>query len=303
MGPTAVGKSQLGIQLAEILPCDIISVDSVMVYQGLDIGTAKPDLERLAEIPHALINIRDPANPYSAGEFLRDVQPLIQKSLKQNRIPLLVGGTLLYFHVLQQGLSELPPNAPILLQTFEHIRETAGLETLYQQLLQCDPDTAKQLHPHDAQRIQRALAVYQLTGQPFSLLKQTAKKPVLPYSLLNIAILPQNRERLKETISQRFQQMLQQGFIEEVEVLYQRKDLHANLPACRAVGYRQVLAYLARKIEYETMKTHSIIATRQLAKRQLTWLRQWPNSHHFMGEDPQLLRKVCQLIQTHYPKT
>lgn len=291
MGPTAVGKSQLAIALARILPLNIISVDSAMVYRGMDIGTAKPTPEMLSQIPHQLINLRDPVDSYSAGDFVQDAYQAIHNSLRQARIPLLVGGTMLYFHVLQQGLSVLPASCAELRKQFKQQLQQTPLTTLYDQLVQQDPVTAKRIHPHDAQRIQRALAVYTLSGQSLTALQQIPRQP-FPYPFINLAIVPENRDQLKETIAQRFQQMLQVGFVHEVEQLYQRSDLNPDLPACRAVGYRQMWTYLAGEVDYETMKMRSIIATRQLAKRQLTWLRRWPNLQCFTAEDSHLLAKI-----------
>lgn len=295
-GPTAVGKSHLAIELTQHLPCEIISVDSAMVYRGMDIGTAKPDAQTLAQIPHHLINIRDPAQPYSAGDFFRDAQIKIQGILQKKRIPLLVGGTMLYFYTLQKGLADLPhysehPDYTTIRQTLE---QTDAL-TLYQQLKRYDPASASRIHANDSQRIQRALLVYHVTGKPLSYLQTTLQRE-LPYHLLWIGLYPPNRTQLRETIAKRFELMLREGLVEEVEKLYQRGDLSSELPACRAVGYRQIWQYLSKQIDYETMKTQSIIATQQLAKRQFTWLRKWPNIERFTIEGPNSFETVKAFI-------
>lgn len=295
MGPTAVGKSQLALSFAEALPCNIISVDSVMIYKDMDIGTAKPKTHILEKFPHYLINLRSPTDTYSAGDFFRDVRDEIQKSQEQKKIPLLVGGTMLYFHVLQQGLSELPTRQSSL-QFEQQQLQTLSLGDQYKQLIQVDPNAAKRTHPHDTQRIQRALLVHHLSRQALSSLQQ-ASCQLLPFSFINIAIFPKTRHWLREIIAKRFQKMLNEGLISEIEKLYQKGYLLPHYPASRAVGYRQVLAYLSDQINYDLMKTQAITATCQLAKRQLTWLRHWPNLHSFQSDDPALLSKIIALVR------
>jgi tRNA dimethylallyltransferase len=296
-GPTAVGKSQLAIDLAQIIPCDIISVDSVMVYRGMDIGTAKPDAEILNNVPHRLVNIRDPIDSYSAGDFFRDAQQTIRDSLDQKRIPLLVGGTMLYFNTLRRGLIDLPLYNEH--RDYPHLKaelETMDTSVLYSQLQKYDPCTAKRLHVNDRQRIQRALLVYYLSGKPLSELHQSSQR-CLPYAMTWIGLYPESREKLRETIAVRFKEMLTQGFIEEAKELYDQPDFSYHLPAYRAVGYRQIWDYLVGEIDYSTLESRGIIATCQLAKHQLTWLRAWPELAIFNAKAPSLLAKVKQHIE------
>lgn len=291
MGPTASGKTELAVELIQQLPCEIISVDSAMVYRGMNIGTAKPNAEILKIAPHHLLDIRDPAETYSAGDFRRDVLTLIGTIFQKNRIPLLVGGTMLYFHVLQNGLAELPAANPEIRANLSKEAEIQGWPFLHEKLQKIDPLSAQKIKPNDSQRIQRALEVYELSQQPLSSWF-TEKQPDLPFSIINLALVPQNRERLHQKIAERFQKMLQQGFVEEVQQLYQRGDLHADLPSIRAVGYRQIWDYLRDQLSYKDMQERGIIATRQLAKRQLTWLKSWKNLQYFTSEDPQLSKII-----------
>lgn len=276
MGPTATGKTQLAIELAQMLPIEIISVDSAMVYRSMDIGTAKPSVEILKQIPHHLIDLRDPRQNYSAGEFREDALAAIQQILEKNRIPLLVGGTMLYFHVLQQGIAALPKANPELRRQLQQELLEKGREKLHQRLKQRDPDAAQRIHAHDPQRLLRALEVITLTGKTLTEIQRQAI-PRLPYQFMNTAIIPSDRSQYHRLIEDRFHTMLSQGFIAEVENLFRRDDLHDNLPSMRTVGYRQIGYYLARKLTYSDMQERAIIATRQLAKRQLTWLRSWKN--------------------------
>jgi tRNA dimethylallyltransferase len=274
MGPTASGKTDLAIHLVERLPLDIISVDSVMVYRGMDIGSAKPDPETLARVPHRLIDIRDPADAYSAAQFRDDALREMAAITAAGRIPLLVGGTMLYFRALLTGLSLLPSADAEIRARLEAEAEVEGWDSLHRRLAEVDAVAAARIHPHDPQRIQRALEVYELTGIPLSQLqqKESVDQP-LPYRIVKLAVAPSDRAVLHQRIATRFEQMLDQGLIEEVEGLRQRGDLHLDLPALRAVGYRQVWEFLIGDIDYTEMKERGIIATRQLAKRQFTWLR------------------------------
>ena len=274
MGPTASGKTDLAIHLVERLPLDIISVDSVMVYRGMDIGSAKPDPETLARVPHRLIDIRDPADAYSAAQFRDDALREMAAITAAGRIPLLVGGTMLYFRALLTGLSLLPSADAEIRARLEAEAEVEGWDSLHRRLAEVDAVAAARIHPHDPQRIQRALEVYELTGIPLSQLqqKESVDQP-LPYRIVKLAVAPSDRAVLHQRIATRFEQMLDQGLIEEVEGLRQRGDLHLDLPALRAVGYRQVWEFLIGDIDYTEMKDRGIIATRQLAKRQFTWLR------------------------------
>ena len=274
MGPTASGKTDLAIHLVERLPLDIISVDSVMVYRGMDIGSAKPDPETLARAPHRLIDIRDPADAYSAAQFRDDALREMAAITAAGRIPLLVGGTMLYFRALLTGLSILPSADAEIRARLEAEAEVEGWDSLHRRLAEVDTEAAARIHPHDPQRIQRALEVYELTGIPLSKLQQQkhVDQP-LPYRIVKLAVAPSDRTVLHQRIAMRFEQMLDQGLIEEVEGLRKRGDLHLDLPALRAVGYRQVWEFLDGDIDYTEMKERGIIATRQLAKRQFTWLR------------------------------
>lgn len=274
MGPTASGKTDLAIALVESLPMDIISVDSVMVYRGMDIGSAKPDAGTLARAPHRLIDICDPADAYSAARFRDDALREMAGITAQGRIPLLVGGTMLYFRALLNGLSTLPSADADIRARLEAEAEADGWASLHRRLAEVDPEAAARIHPNDPQRLQRALEVYELTGTPLSELQQSQQvDQPLPYRIIKLAVAPADRTILHQRIAQRYELMLQNGFIDEVEALRQRGDLHLDLPALRAVGYRQVWDYLGGRLNYTEMVERGIIATRQLAKRQFTWLR------------------------------
>lgn len=274
MGPTASGKTGLAIQLSKEIPCEIISVDSALIYRGMDIGTAKPTAEELAETPHRLIDIKDPAESYSAADFRLDALQAMQEISAKGKIPLLVGGTMLYYKALLEGLSPLPQANPIIRAEIENKAQQLGWQALHQELAQVDPQAALRIHPNDPQRINRALEVYYLTGKSLTELTEQKGEP-LPYQLLQFAIAPQDRSVLHQRIEIRFHQMLAQGFQQEVEKLYQRNDLHLDLPSIRCVGYRQMWEFLQGKYDYDEMVYRSICATRQLAKRQITWLRGW----------------------------
>lgn len=288
MGPTASGKTALALELAARFPCDIISVDSAQVYRGLDIGSAKPGPEVLAAAPHRLIDICEPTEAYSAARFRADALREMAASVARGRIPLLVGGTLLYFRALQQGLSSLPEADPALRARLEGEAAALGWADLHRRLLAVDPEAGARIHPHDAQRIQRALEVFALTGRPLSQLqRESGPEPRLPYRLLKLVRAPRERAVLRERIAVRFQAMLEAGFEEEVRNLWARGDLTADLPAMRSVGYRQILNYLLGGSSFGVMIERGVIATRQLAKRQLTWLRAEPDCHWlFDDEDP-----------------
>lgn len=294
MGPTCSGKTDLALQLFERFPIEIISVDSVMVYRGMDIGTAKPAPEILARVPHHLIDIRDPKEIYSAGDFCADAQFLIKKTLQAQKIPLLVGGTMLYFNALQKGLADLPSKDEAVREKLLQRLEQNGLAKLHAELVNIDPVAASRINPNDPQRTLRALEVYEITGKPLSYWWQQAAEPN-PYNMINIGLLP-DRKLLPARIAQRFQAMLDNGFIDEVKQLYARGDLDENLPAIKSVGYKQVWQYLAGQMDYAAMTEKAIIATRQLAKRQFTWLRSWPNLQIITAEDSQCLEKVSAII-------
>ena len=273
MGPTAAGKTDLALSLHARGGVDLISVDSAMVYRGMDIGTAKPDAVTQARSPHALIDIRDPAEPYSAAEFAHDAGQLIAQSHQTGRVPVLVGWTMLYFRALLEGLATLPAADRDYRAKLEAQAHTEGWVALHAQLARVDPATAARLHPNDAQRIQRALEVHYLTGEPMSVLQQRSATEPRAWSLVKISIEPFDRERLHQRIERRFKAMLNQGLVEEVRGFYQRGDLHSDLPSMRSVGYRQVWDWLAGRIADDELVFRGVAATRQLARRQLTWLR------------------------------
>ncbi len=285
MGPTASGKTDLALQLADALPCEIISVDSALIYRGMDIGSAKPNAEILQKYPHHLIDILDPAQSYSAAQFRDDALQAMADITARGRIPLLVGGTMLYFKALTEGLAAMPSADPEVRTRLEQQAASEGWAALHTELQRIDPVSAQRIHPNDPQRLLRALEVWHISGQTMTQLraKQSLEKQQLlasngahlPYNVATFAIAPQQRSVLHERIAQRFQQMLEQGFIAEVEALRQRGDLHIDLPSIRAVGYRQAWAYLDGEYAYDDMIERGIIATRQLAKRQFTWLRSW----------------------------
>ena len=299
MGPTASGKTGLALQLATKIPCEIISVDSALIYRGMDIGTAKPTAEELAIVPHHLIDIKDPAESYSAADFRNDALTLMQQICAKGKIPLLVGGTMLYYKALLEGLSPLPQaNAEVRAQ-IEKQAQQIGWQGLHQQLAVIDPQSAQRIHPNDPQRINRALEVYYLTGKSLTELTEQKGEP-LPYRLLQFAIAPQERAVLHQRIELRFQQMLAQGFQQEVEKLFARQDLHLNLPSIRCVGYRQMWEFLQGKYDFAEMKYRSICATRQLAKRQMTWLRGWNSPINWLDSlnieqaEQEILEKIAQ---------
>lgn len=274
MGPTASGKTALACQLVQHYPFEIISVDSAMIYRDMNIGTAKPSSEELLLAPHHLIDIKDPVESYSAAEFCNDVSLLSDSIIGRGKIPLLVGGTMMYFNALQKGLSSLPEANEDMRKQLENDASVLGWEVLHQRLMTIDPLTAARIHAHDAQRIQRALEVFYLTGVPLSTLL-SEQKTVPKYRFVNFALFPEQRSWLHERIAQRYDQMLDDGLVNEVQQLQGNWSLHSNLPSMRCVGYRQVLEHLQGEYDYATMRDKGIAATRQLAKRQLTWLRHW----------------------------
>jgi len=281
MGPTASGKTGLAVELVQRLPLEIISVDSALVYRGMNIGTAKPGPEILAAAPHRLIDIRDPSESYSAAEFRADALEAMAGITASSRIPLLVGGTFLYFRALERGLSEMPAANPEIRAGLEAEARRAGLASLHARLARIDPQSAARIHSADPQRIQRALEVYELTGEPMSAFHARGRRTALPYRVLKLALVPADRALLHARIAARFTAMLEAGLIEEVGGLYRRGDLTAELPAMRAVGYRQVWAYLAGELTLAELPERGIAATRQYARRQLTWLRGEVNINRF----------------------
>ena len=279
MGPTASGKTDLAVSLLDHLNAEIISVDSALVYRGMDIGSAKPDAELLARVPHHLIDIRDPAEPYSAADFVSDARPLIRRITEAGRVPLLVGGTMLYFKALLDGLADLPASDPDVRRTILAKAAQCGWPALHTELAAVDPVMAAKLHPNHSQRIQRALEVYRITGRPMSQLQRDqdgAGSLADDYQVRQLALIPHQRRLLHQRIEERFLKMLELGFVDEVNRLFLRRDLNDALPSIRAVGYRQVWGFLAGDYGFDEMVARGIAATRQLAKRQLTWLRKWP---------------------------
>ncbi|WP_024681826.1 tRNA (adenosine(37)-N6)-dimethylallyltransferase MiaA [Pseudomonas syringae] len=289
MGPTAAGKTDLAIELSKVLPCELISVDSALVYRGMDIGTAKPSKAQLAEFPHRLIDILDPAQSYSAADFRSDALAAMAQITARGNIPLLVGGTMLYFKALLDGLADMPAADAAVRAQLEADAQAFGWQSLHDQLAVVDPVSAARIHPNDPQRLIRALEVYRVSGMSMTAHReqQTAQsteaaasgRQQLPYTVANLAIAPADRKVLHQRIALRFEQMLDQGFLDEVLALRSRSDLHAGLPSIRAVGYRQVWDHLDGKLTREEMQERGIIATRQLAKRQFTWLRSWEDLH------------------------
>ena len=279
MGPTAAGKTDLAVALGELFPFEIISVDSALIYRGMDIGTAKPGPEVLARAPHHLINIVDPAQSYSAADFRQDALTLMADITTRGRIPLLVGGTMMYFKVLKDGMASMPPADAAVRQRLLDSARDHGWPYLHQQLARVDPEAAQRIKPTDSQRLQRALEVYQLTGKPLSQWHREQEAQSLPYRVTSLALAPVDRAILHERIALRFVRMLEEGFLDEVKSLYARPDLTTSLPSVRSVGYRQAWSYLDGELSYDDMVERGIIATRQLAKRQLTWLRGWPDVH------------------------
>ena len=282
MGPTASGKTALAIALRKVLPVELISVDSALIYRGMDIGTAKPDAAELSAAPHRLLDILDPAEAYSAADFRRDALAAMADIVAAGRIPLLVGGTMLYFKALLEGLSPLPSADPEVRARIEQQAAEQGWNALHQQLQEIDPVAAARIHPNDPQRLSRALEVFFISGKT---------------QVHQFAIAPASRELLHQRIEQRFHQMLASGFEAEVRALFARGDLHTDMPSIRCVGYRQMWSYLNGEIPYDEMVYRGVCATRQLAKRQVTWLRGWEGVHWLDSEQPeQALNKVLQVV-------
>lgn len=272
MGPTAAGKTDLALEIAKRHPVEIISVDSALVYRGMDIGTAKPSVDILARFPHHLVDILDPSEAYSAGRFRDDALALMADITARGKVPLLVGGTMLYFNALQKGMSQLPSANPQVRARLDAEAAEKGLTHLHQRLAEVDPVAAARIHVNDPQRLQRALEVYELTGK--SLTELTAEEgEALPYRVSKIIVAPFDRAVLHERIAKRYRGMVENGFVDEVRALYQRDDLHPQLPSIRAVGYRQAWSYLSGEYDMDTFIFKAIVATRQMAKRQITWLR------------------------------
>lgn len=297
MGPTASGKTALACALYDALPCELISVDSALVYKDMNIGTAKPTAVELAQYPHHLIDIRDASEPYSAADFREDALRLMADITKRGKIPVLVGGTMLYFKFLLEGAADLPIADEAIRAKIEADAKEQGWAAIHQQLAQVDSESAARLNPNDPQRVQRALEVYLISGK--TLTQHWAEQQIepFPYNVIQFAIAPQERKVLHERIETRFNIMVKTGLIEEVKALYDRGDLHSNLPAIRAVGYRQVWDYLDGKISHDEMVFKGIVATRQLAKRQLTWLRSWEGLTWLDSLAPNLVETAIKALQ------
>lgn len=282
MGPTASGKSQLSMDLARVLPIEIISVDSALIYRQMDIGTAKPSTNELALVPHHLINTHDPLESYCAAEFVEDVHRLVADILARQRLPVLVGGTMMYFNALQQGMSDLPSADSSVREALQALWEQDPSQ-LHAQLNAIDPISAQRIHPNDPQRLIRALEVFKVSGQTLTELRALPKSSLTAFNLIKVALLPEDRAKLHAQIGVRFEQMLEQGLLQEVKGLMERGDLHADLTSMRSVGYRQAWLFLQGDYDYSTFVDKGLVATRQLAKRQLTWLRKEPD---LMSIDP-----------------
>ena len=301
MGPTASGKTGVAVDLVRELPCEIISVDSAQVYRHMDIGTAKPDAATLAAAPHHLINVIEPDEHFSAARFRDDAQALMREITERGRMPLLVGGTMLYFKTLLEGLSELPEADPAIRVIIDSMAHESGWPALHRELKRVDPETAARLEPNDAQRIQRALEVFYITNRPMSDLLKKPKYVYFPYTPLKIALLPSDRAELHDRIATRFETMLELGLLGELRELRKHFSLEASMPSMRCVGYRQAWQYLDGKIGLAALRAQGIAATRQLAKRQLTWLRAMKELTEFdcLAED--LSQQVLAHLRQHLP--
>lgn len=298
MGPTASGKTGLAVELASQHGYDIISVDSALVYKGMDIGTAKPDAETLAKAPHRLIDIIEPTESYSAADFLSDVQREVEDIVAQGKTPLLVGGTMMYFNALQKGLAPMPSADPAIRAEFDQHAAKFGLASLHEQLKEIDPVAAARINPNDSQRLQRALEVYRLSGKTMTQLWAEQEAQELPFELVNIAVMPQERSVLHQRIEQRFRIMMEQGFLAEVEGLHRRGDLTIEMPSVRCVGYRQLWQYLEGEDTLDEAVFKGVVATRQLAKRQHTWLRGWDDLVIFDSLHKDLLGQTLKYLES-----
>lgn len=300
MGATAVGKTALAAELARRVPCELISVDSAMVYRGLDIGTAKPSPQVLADTPHRLIDICAPDESYSAARFRADAQREINDILASRRLPLLVGGTGLYFRALESGLSPLPPADAEVRARLAAEAAVNGWAALHARLREIDPVAARRISANDPQRIQRALEVFEITGRPMTALQEASVVEPFPFRVVKIIVSLEDRDKLAWRIHCRFSQMLARGLVEEVEQLHRRVGLDERLPAMRAVGYRQIREYLDGKRSYRNAVERAVTATRQYAKRQMTWLRSEENGHWLPGGDPELVNKALKIIKDNH---
>lgn len=298
MGPTASGKTGLAVELASQHGYEIISVDSALIYRGMDIGTAKPDRTTLDIAPHRLIDFKDPLESYSAADFVTDVQNEVADILSNGKTPLLVGGTMMYFNALQKGLAPMPAADASLRAELESHVAANGLASLHKELQRVDPEAAARINPNDSQRLQRAVEVFRLTGKTMTQWWAEQDEPSLPFDLVNIAVMPQERSVLHQRIEERFHLMMEQGFLAEVERLYERGDLTIDMPSVRCVGYRQLWQYLEGYDSLDDAIFKGIVATRQLAKRQLTWLRGWDDLLIFDSLHKDLLGQTLKYLQS-----
>lgn len=301
MGPTGVGKTALAMRLAESPDwkgrVDVISVDSAMIYRGMNIGTAKPTLAEQARVPHQLIDVCDPDQRYSVGQFCIDARQAIERSLAADRLPVLVGGTMMYFDRLQRGIIEVPEIPRDIDAEVQRMLQGLGVSGLHDALAQVDPRLAKRLHPNDSQRIMRGMAVYLATQRPLSVWQQTDHASVSDDKWCNVGILPADRSELHQRLEQRFALMIKQGLHEEVVSLVHQYALNANSTSMRCVGYRQMLAHIHGELSYQDMVDKANAATRQLAKRQMTWMRSWPGLLTYSGDLAKLCDKILTLLQ------
>jgi tRNA dimethylallyltransferase len=298
MGPTASGKTGVALELARHFPLEIVSVDSALVYRHMDIGTAKPDLATRLKVPHHLIDIIDPTENYSAAQFCDDALQAMHGIAERNHVPLLTGGTMLYFKALQEGLSDLPAADADIRRVIDAMAMETGWPAIHRELERIDPVTAERLDPNDAQRIQRAMEVFYLTGKPMTELIAAGRSASLPYRLIRIALIPGERAALHQRIAARFEVMLELGLINEVQALREDYDLHPSLPSMRCVGYRQVWQFLDGEFGLAALRDKAVAATRQLAKRQLTWLRAMPGAKAFDCLDPKLPEQIGAWLRT-----
>jgi tRNA dimethylallyltransferase len=297
MGPTGTGKTDAALALADCLPLEIVSVDSALVYRGLDVGSAKPTRDVLARVTHHLVDVADPAVPYSVGDFLRDATEAMRAIHARGRVPLLVGGTMLYFRALQSGLADLPAADAGIRRELEARAAVVGWPGLHAELAAVDPAAAERIRPNDSQRIQRALEVWQLTGTPLSSLQKQDLRGAPGAEYLKLVLAPARRADLDARLAARFDAMMERGLLDEVRTLRERGDLHRDLPALRAVGYRQLWEYLAGECDLETARRNAIHATRQLAKRQLTWLRAEPGAEWHEPFVPETLEMLIRRVK------
>ena len=297
MGPTASGKTAVALELARVLAVEIVSVDSALVYKGMDVGTAKPDRETLKSVPHHLIDVIEPHESYSAARFRDDALASMREITERERIPLLVGGTMLYFKALTEGLNELPEADPMIRLVIDTMAQTHGWPAVHEKLKSVDPDTAARLEPNDSQRVQRALEIYYITGKTMRELLEKPKYVYFPYAPIKIAIIPSDRAALHQRIEARFARMLESGFIEEVRQLREDYGLESDAPSMRCVGYRQALQHLNGQTGIEAVRSQGIAATRQLAKRQLTWLRSMEDVTVFDCLDENLSARVLEYVR------